>query len=423
MTEEEVVKKLELFKEKLIKFRDERNSAKEQLQDCQKKIDSINLEKEKALEENSNNLKKLHDSEISIDDFKSNLNNLLSQKDNLELEMSSFKDKTYKTIKHLVEDVIEVQESQIRDLTSELNKTADENKKLLIDLDNIKLHQSENINAFNQKIKDLESKLNDYQDPKKFISIEDHNSQVNELMKDKQKSDDEKQTVLSNTWKTQVKTSQELTVKTQELSFKEKELTNLKDSYSTLDKEYNDKLKEFENYKNSTTLKIQELENDNKKIISDSHTNVLKLEEKIKGLELANNNLETTKKELQDKLKNLESSLIKTPSEHQSNNTISKETIPYRFGSTTTSVMQKAKSFIEDLYKTATQIDGKYYLGNPKISAKNVGLSEREFNVFMNRLSECLELNGVPLIYQLNGGWMSNLSKINLIDYISTITN
>lgn len=67
-------------------------------------------------------------------------------------------------------------------------------------------------------------------------------------------------------------------------------------------------------------------------------------------------------------------------------------------------------------------MNGIYILGNPKEASSVVGLTDKEYTVFMNRFSECLEYNGVPLLYQQNGSWMSNLSKVKLIDYISTVS-
>ena len=63
-----------------------------------------------------------------------------------------------------------------------------------------------------------------------------------------------------------------------------------------------------------------------------------------------------------------------------------------------------------------------YILGNPKPAADKAGLTEKEYEVFMNRLSECLEYNGVPLLYQQDGNWKSNLSKIKLVDYIPSVS-
>ena len=40
----------------------------------------------------------------------------------------------------------------------------------------------------------------------------------------------------------------------------------------------------------------------------------------------------------------------------------------------------------------------------------------------MNRFAECLEYDGVPLLYQQGGEWKSNLSKVKLIDFISTVS-
>lgn len=109
MKESEVLEKFELFKNGLIK----KNTRIEELelevnnlkQDCGDKSLSINQLVQQN-EEKSN----------AIEQLRSDYNSRATE---LENKYNDLKEKTYKTIKHLVEDVIEVQEKEIAELKDE----------------------------------------------------------------------------------------------------------------------------------------------------------------------------------------------------------------------------------------------------------------------------------------------------------------
>lgn len=440
MTEPEVLEKLNKFKDKLITFRDERDSAKAELEIVKSQlleksqlIDSLTQERTDSV----NELNTIHESLNKLQ----NLYELKNQSYN------DLKKKTYQTVKHLVEDNIEVKELEIDRLNNRIAELENVANKNDIQNNDILQEKCKDIEILKSNISDLENKLStstsDYNNLKieldnlnnsieqDYIKKDVHQSEIEKILEDKAKSDEEKQTVLSNTWKTQIQTSKELRDVTQKLEITENLLSQEKEDNESLKVSLNNKITEFENYKLSTDEKLKEYEQDVKKIDTNTQLEISRLTEKVKGLTTVREELELKNSQLVEKIKNLELALQKnsvqvdeSPKTNnvQERSVISKETIPYKFGSTTATVMQKAKNFVDELYKDSIEMNNVYILGNPKIAAENVGLTDKEYTVFMNRFSECLEYNGVPLLYQQGGEWKSNLSKIKLIDFISTVS-
>lgn len=440
MTEPEVLEKLTKFKDKLITFRDERDSAKAELEIVKSQlleksqlIDSLTQERTDSV----NELNTIHESLNKLQ----NLYELKNQSYN------DLKKKTYQTVKHLVEDNIEVKEVEIDRLNNKIAELENVANKSDIQNNDILQEKCKDIEILKSNISDLENKLStstsDYNDLKieldnlnnsieqDYIRKDVHQSEIEKILEDKAKSDEEKQTVLSNTWKTQIQTSKELRDVTQKLEITENLLSQEKEDNESLKVSLNNKITEFENYKLSTDEKLKEYEQDVKKIDNNTQLEISRLTEKVKGLTTVREELELKNSQLVEKIKNLELALQKSSvqvdespktNSVQERSVISKETIPYKFGSTTATVMQKAKNFVDELYKDSIEMNNVYILGNPKIAAENVGLTDKEYTVFMNRFSECLEYNGVPLLYQQGGEWKSNLSKIKLVDFISTVS-
>ena len=439
MTEPEVLEKLTKFKDKLITFRDERDSAKAELEIVKSQlleksqlIDSLTQERTDSV----NELNTIHESLNKLQ----NLYELKNQSYN------DLKKKTYQTVKHLVENNIEVKEVEIDRLNNRIAELENVANKNDIQNNDILQEKCKDIEILKSNISDLENKLStstsDYNNLKieldnlnnsieqDYIRKDIHQSEIEKILEDKAKSDEEKQTVLSNTWKTQIQTSKELRDVTQKLEITENLLSQEKEDNESLKVSLNNKITEFENYKLSTDEKLKEYEQDVKKIDTNTQLEISRLTEKVKGLTTVREELELKNSQLVEKIKNLELALQKNSVQDESPKTnsvqersvISKETIPYKFGSTTATVMQKAKKFVDDLYKDSIEMNNVYILGNPKIAAENVGLTDKEYTVFMNRFSECLEYNGVPLLYQQGGEWKSNLSKIKLVDFISTVS-
>lgn len=440
MTEPEVLEKLNKFKDKLITFRDERDSAKAELEIVKSQlleksqlIDSLTQERTDSV----NELNTIHESLNKLQ----NLYELKNQSYN------DLKKKTYQTVKHLVEDNIEVKEVEIDRLNNRIAELENVANKNDIQDNDILQEKCKDIEILKSNISDLENKLStstsDYNNLKieldnlnnsieqDYIKKDVHQSEIEKILEDKAKSDEEKQTVLSNTWKTQIQTSKELRDVTQKLEITENLLSQEKEDNESLKVSLNNKITEFENYKLSTDEKLKEYEQDVKKIDTNTQLEISRLTEKVKGLTTVREELELKNSQLVEKIKNLELALQKnsvqvdeSPKTNsvQERSVISKETIPYKFGSTTATVMQKAKNFVDELYKDSIEMNNVYILGNPKVAAENVGLTDKEYTVFMNRFSECLEYNGVPLLYQQGGEWKSNLSKIKLVDFISTVS-
>lgn len=433
MTEPEVLEKLGQFKEKLLKFRDERNTAreelaliKEQLSEKIKIIDTLTQEHASASDSNQDALK--------------NLQVICDQKDQLYKDL---KEKAFHSVKHLVEN-IESKESEIDDLNSLIMELKNNLEATTSKCSDALQDKTAEVDKLNSRIFDLETTIStvsdDYENLKSELtnlkkSIESdyieksiHQDEIKKILEDKAKSDEEKQTVLSNTWKTQIQTSKELREVTQKLDVTEELLRQEKADTESLKASLDEKIAEFEAYKTNADSKLKEYEQDVKKIDTNTQLEISRLTERVKELTTIRGELELKNKELVDKIKNLELQKSQASNESEKNsapqerNLISKETVPYRFGSTTPTVMQKAKNFIDELYKDSVQMNNVYILGNPKPAADKAGLTEKEYEVFMNRLSECLEYNGVPLLYQQDGNWKSNLSKIKLVDYISSVS-
>ena len=113
MTEPEVIEKLTTFKNKLIQFRDERNTARDELESVkailsekEQLIDSLTVERQESLTE--------------IDSIHKRIDTLQELYDMKDKSYIDLKEKTYHTIKHLVEDNIEVKETEIADLLSQI---------------------------------------------------------------------------------------------------------------------------------------------------------------------------------------------------------------------------------------------------------------------------------------------------------------
>lgn len=431
MTEPQVIEKLQQFKEKLLKIRDERDNARLELSQVQELL----TEKENIIaqlqDERTESLKELDNIHNSLD----NLQGLYESKNEA---YSALKHKAYVAIKNLVENNIEVKESEIESLTKEL----DQIKSLLNEKDNDLLDSraevenlreqlqtindaaddnTEELKRLSDIIKNQENEINKFKES--YIEKSVHTDEINKILEDKAKSDEEKQTVLSNTWKTQIKTSQELNDAIKKLEESELQKKSLQDDLESLKKTLSDRTNDFDKIKTEYENQVKKLEQETKKIDNDTQLEISRLNEKVKSLQSVKLELENTNKELLEKIRKLESTQTKQVEVRQvENSNVSKETIPYKFGSTTESIMQKAKNFVEELYKDSILMNGIYILGNPKEASSVVGLTDKEYTVFMNRFSECLEYNGVPLLYQQNGSWMSNLSKVKLIDYISTVS-
>ena len=429
MTEQEVIEKLSKFKEKLLKIRDERDEYKKEVESLKSDIESKDRIMSDIKDEHEKSL-------LEIENIHSGLDKLQELYDLKNTSYLELKEKAGKAIKKLVEENIEVKEQEIVSLNERvqlLETSTQENVDLVNKISDL-TSKLDKVNQENITLKDtvanqdvIISKIET-----DYVKKDFHQDEINRIIEEKTKSDEEKQTVLSNTWKTQIQISEELRNTVQQLEEVNALLSQEKGDNESLKKSLEEKITDFDKYKITTEQRIKELERDAQNIDNSNKLEISRLTEKVKNLTTVKGELESTNKELLDKIKILEDALAKKSKETtiepnastvQERSVISKGTIPYKFGSTTATVMQKAKSFIEELYRDSVQMNGVYILGNPNEAATKVGLSEKEYNVFMNRLAECLEFDGVPLLYQQGGEWKSNLSKVKLVDFISTVSS
>ena len=137
MTENEVINKLEFFKKAIINLKNENNDLNDLVEELSNPLEAIveeNLQNRvEELEEENFKLKdEIEEYKKTISSLKNDIKKIsknIEQCNDFEERYNSLKDKAYKSIKHLVEDVIEPKEKE----TEEINKRIAELEKLLIE--------------------------------------------------------------------------------------------------------------------------------------------------------------------------------------------------------------------------------------------------------------------------------------------------
>lgn len=137
MTESEVINKLEFFKKAIINLKNENNDLNDLVEELSNPLEAIveeNLQdRVEELEEENFKLKdEIEEYKKTISSLKNDIKKIsknIEQCNGFEERYNSLKDKAYKSIKHLVEDVIEPKEKE----TEEINKRIAELEKLLIE--------------------------------------------------------------------------------------------------------------------------------------------------------------------------------------------------------------------------------------------------------------------------------------------------
>lgn len=95
----------------------------------------------------------------------------------------------------------------------------------------------------------------------------------------------------------------------------------------------------------------------------------------------------------------------------------------YKFGRTTKTVMGKLLQFIDALYDGITNQEvEKIQLNDPLECKERLGLTQKEFDIFLNRLMG-IKVNGKSLIEVLNNIYVANFKDDWIKQYVSTITN
>lgn len=137
MTESEVINKLEFFKKAIINLKNENNDLNDLVEELSNPLEAIveeNLQdRVEELEEENFKLKdEIEEYKKTISSLKNDIKKIsknIEQCNGFEERYNSLKDKAYKSIKHLVEDVIEPKEKE----TEEINKRIAELEKLLME--------------------------------------------------------------------------------------------------------------------------------------------------------------------------------------------------------------------------------------------------------------------------------------------------
>lgn len=363
MTEKEVLAKLEVFKNAIIKIKGENKELAENL-------DKVSSDK-KLLEESL--AKK--DNEIT------SLNSLMNDR------MASSANK--EDIEKVIEEI------------SKFNNTTSEKPDYVDDFNKIK-------ESFNEENARLRKEL------------EDKNREISELKlsKDKEienirKEHESSLKTLQNLYESELTNVKNVTdnILAENKGLKENNLSvdrineSLKSAIATKteleekNKELSEKVKRLEEIINSSKAEIKEVK-------------VVKRELPPTPVPSVNSNIATVKEE--DTAKEATHTI-------RNQSSIDKETLPYRFGRTSKTIMEKVDLFLDALYDgTRKDSSGITLLSDTKAAKELVGLSDREYEVFMDRLSS-LDYNATPLIWEQDGRYHTNFDKSWVKTYISRI--
>ena len=318
-----------------------------------------------------------------------NFNTVSSEKEELTKSFTekseAFREKTLGTVKYLV-NTIEKLESELESKKSEI----------------------ENI---------------DVPDLSQYVPIEKYNTEIAALKSLQEKTEKEKQTALENTWREQKELATELANKTKEITRLSEENSRLNNSIDTLTDENNTlKLKNIEAERKSEnfdqlvklndelTLKVNELSTTLERIYQE-HNNNKTPQIKRKMPEDDKSSVETTNKPVEVK--------DTTPKETAA----IKGTAPYHFGITSKTVIDKLTEFINEIYNNSTKSQDNSFtiLSNLRQAKEKIGLTDQEYDVFVNRLQEMEGPNGMPLLVITDNKARSYFSRDWMIQYVSTI--
>lgn len=150
----------------------------------------------------------------------------------------------------------------------------------------------------------------------------------------------------------------------------------------------------------------------------------------IKANELIKKDRETIK-ELDNKNKSLlleisslkeENTSLKNKKQEdttEKDSSISKATHNYRLGRTTEEILKRALKFIDELYFNVNEEGNVVYLNNEKSAKEKAGLSDREFDVFMDRLTT-IKYDNEPLIKKEDDRYISSFKKNFIKEWVSS---
>ena len=123
MTEAEVLEKFELFKNGLIKKNNEIENLKKALEEKSNFIEQLTSDYKSALDKSNEQEDVIKSLNVNIEKMSKSISQNVEQLQESRNQYDDLKSKTYKSIKHLVEDVIEVQEKKIKDFEEDLKQS------------------------------------------------------------------------------------------------------------------------------------------------------------------------------------------------------------------------------------------------------------------------------------------------------------
>ena len=319
---------------------------------------------------------------------------------------------------------------ELDNLTEKFKELTQEYETLKSEKDSIIKDNEEKTNSFREKtlgtvkflvsrIEELEKHLYDKNNEEKvdlsqYVTLRKYNEDI-------AKVETEKQTALENTWKEQKHLTSELEAKETIISQLKDDISRLNNNISTLTTENN-------------RLKAENIEAERKS-------------EQFNSLVVTNEDLNTKVNELSATLEriygesNTTTVIKRKDSNHQDNKvTIERVSRPievkdketstteingtakYHFGVTSKPVISKLVSFIEEIFKNSTKSQDNSFtiLSNLKQAKNEIGLTDKEYDVFINRLQEMEGPNGMPLLVIVDNKARSYFDKDWMIQYVSS---
>lgn len=436
MTEREVIEKLNVFKNALIKKNDEIKGLKEENEKIASSL--------KELQESNNS--------ISQDEF----NSLKQEKEQLTAQINVLKEaaqdnaatqsQSQSKISSLENDIknkdgeitalnatIEDQTSKNKSLQEQVNSLS---KELIAAQDAIESKQKDAENEIAATQRRVEEKFFDKN--KTIIKLEDNVKALNEEIAG------------LNEKNNQLKLDIDLVIKQKddEISKKDEEISELQ---KAVDKEIQDKSTQLSaavnNFRGLLNVKDKELESVKAKLAEAEDT----INELLEVIKLKDNDIKTINEKLNEqgfiqhskvseenaeemkfvleKIKSYnekkeEAAIAEEKAEEiEDDEPVSpadKELIYYRFGHTHASIKDQLIRFINELYNGIDDTHSPYELNNINSAAARSKISNKTKNVFVKRLYEMTN-SGKPLIYNKDNILYSDFTRDFLIDFTTAI--
>ena len=178
---------------------------------------------------------------------------------------------------------------------------------------------------------------------------------------------------------------------------------------------YEDSINEYKalvEEKNHLITELEERLSQNKS----RDTDIIELQKTIDILEKKNEESEKKILEAKNKIQELEAKL----NEEEPKKVSEDDTLyAYKFGRTSKRIMTKCVLFLENLFDG--QDSGEIItLQNPEIAKNKSDINDKQFNVFMDRLTS-MKINGIPIIYKEGSEYKTKFKYDYLCDYLTQI--